>query len=181
MLATQLEVLGLMAEYTTRVIERPLSLWVDLAQNQDAELDTAFGAGAMLGKAADRGSWEVGLAYQVIEKDALFAQLIDSDFAGGVSDSAGWILRGGYALQKNWVMNLTLFDTGETVGGTIQSIQRFTPVAYGGDRGPPNVQSYATVTIRPDRALDPARYAEPVHVRIDRLQIFSPKPALPQS
>jgi hypothetical protein len=28
-----------------------------------------------------------------------------------VSDSAGWILRGAYAPQKNWVLNLTYFDT----------------------------------------------------------------------
>jgi alginate biosynthesis protein Alg44 len=77
--------------------------------------------------------------------------------------------------------SLTLFDTGETVGGTVQNVQRYTPVGYGGDRGLPSVQSYATVTIRPDRVLDPTRYAEPVHVRIDRLQIFSPRPELPQT
>ncbi len=33
-----------------------------------------------------RGTWETGLAYQLIEKDALFAQHIDSDFGGGLSD-----------------------------------------------------------------------------------------------
>jgi hypothetical protein len=110
-LAYDFRVLELMSEYSTRLLDRPLLLWVDVAKNQDAELDTAVGAGAVFGKAAERGTWELGLAYQVIEKDALFAQVIDSDFAGGVSDSAGWILRGAYALQKNWVMNLTYFDT----------------------------------------------------------------------
>jgi Putative porin len=96
-LAYDFRVLGLMTEYNTRVIGLPLQLWVDVAQNQDSVLDTAIGAGAMLGKATDRGAWEIGLAYELIEKDALFAQLIDSDFAGGFSDAAGWIVRAGYA------------------------------------------------------------------------------------
>jgi hypothetical protein len=72
--------------------------------------------------------------------------------------------------------SLTMFDTGETVGGTVLAVQRYTPVGSGNDRGLPAVQSYATVTIRPDAPIDPSRYAEPVHVRIDRLQLFSPPP-----
>ena len=47
--------------------------------------------------------------YQVLEKDALFAQLIDSDFAGGVSDSEGWVLRAGYTPVRNWTLNATYF------------------------------------------------------------------------
>jgi alginate biosynthesis protein Alg44 len=77
--------------------------------------------------------------------------------------------------------SLTLFDTGEIVGGTVQAVQRYTPVSSSNDRGLPAIQSYATVTIRPDHILDPARYAEPVHVRIDRLQIFSPRPTSPET
>lgn len=80
-------------------------------------------------------------------------------------------LHGIYAGKRS---SLTFFDTGETSGGTIQSVERYTPVGYASDRGLSAVQSYATVTIRPDTPLDPARYAEPVHVRIDRLQIFVP-------
>lgn len=45
----------------------------------------------------------------MVEKDALFAQLIDSDFGGGNSDSEGWLLRGGFAPQKNWTLNATYF------------------------------------------------------------------------
>jgi hypothetical protein len=63
--------------------------------------------------------------YQVIEKDALFAQLIDSDFAGGVSDVEGWTLRAGYAPVKNWAINATYFfdnklnrDKANSVGQT---------------------------------------------------------------
>ena len=63
----------------------------------------------LLGKAASPRTWEAGVAYQILEKDALFAQHIDSDFAGGVSDSEGMILRAAYAPLKNWVLNATYF------------------------------------------------------------------------
>ncbi len=47
--------------------------------------------------------------YQSLEKDALFAQLIDSDFAGGFSDNEGLVVRVGYAPVRNWVLNGTYF------------------------------------------------------------------------
>jgi hypothetical protein len=105
------QVVELMAEYNARLADLPLQLWVDVARNLDAELDTAVGAGVLLGKAASPRTWEAGVAYQILEKDALFAQHIDSDFAGGVSDSEGMILRAAYAPLKNWVLNATLFLT----------------------------------------------------------------------
>ncbi|MGH8176907.1 MAG: putative porin [Steroidobacter sp.] len=110
-LAYDYQVVELMAEYNAKLAQLPLQLWLDFAQNQDAVLDTALSAGVLLGKAANPGSWEAGLAYQIIEKDALFAQHIDSDFAGGVTDSEGWILRAGYAPLKNWSLNATYFMT----------------------------------------------------------------------
>lgn len=110
-LAYDFQVISVMAEFNTKLGELPLQLWADAAQNRDAELDTALGIGALLGKAAGPGTWETGLAYQSIEKDALFAQLIDSDFTAGLSDTDGWILRGAYAPLKNWVLNATYFKT----------------------------------------------------------------------
>jgi cell division protein FtsB len=104
------EVLNLSAEFNTMIGQLPLTVWADAAQNQDPDdLDTAWSTGVMLGKAGNYRTWEVGAFYQVIEKDALFAQLIDSDFAGGNSDSEGWVLRGGFAPQRNWVLNATYF------------------------------------------------------------------------
>ena len=108
-LAYDFEVVGLIADYTTRVGSLPLQVWLDAAQNQAAELDTAVAAGVLFGKVASAGSWEAGLAYQDVEKDALFAQLIDGDFAGGLTDSRGWILRAGYAPAKNWTLAATYF------------------------------------------------------------------------
>ena len=104
------EVINLSAEYTLMLDQLPLQLWADVAQNQDPEdRDTAWGLGAMFGKASNARSWELGASYHVIEKDALFAQLIDSDFAAGLSDSQGWVLRGAYAPVRNWVLNATYY------------------------------------------------------------------------
>lgn len=100
-------VIELAVEYNARVAALPLQAWIDFAQNQAALLDTAIGAGVLLGKASNPGTWEAGLAYQFIEKDALFAQHIDADFAGGLSDSQGWVVRAGYAPLKNWTLNMT--------------------------------------------------------------------------
>jgi hypothetical protein len=108
-LAYDFQVIDVMAEFNTKLGELPLQVWVDAAQNRDAELDTAYTLGAVVGKASAPGGWETGFAYQLIEKDALFAQHIDSDFGSGLSDADGWVLRAGYAPLKNWVLNATYF------------------------------------------------------------------------
>lgn len=108
-LAYDFQVVSLMAEYNTKIGELPLQVWADVARNLDAEYDTAYTMGTLVGKASNPGTWDLGLAYQLIEKDALFAQHIDSDFAGGLSDTGGWVLRTGYAPAKNWVLNATYF------------------------------------------------------------------------
>jgi hypothetical protein len=45
--------------------------------------------------------------YQVMGKDAMFAQLIDSDFAAGNTDGSGWALRAGYAPARNVALYAT--------------------------------------------------------------------------
>jgi hypothetical protein len=124
-LANDFEVINLSAEFNTLIGALPFQLWADAAQNQDADdLDTAWAAGVLFGKAADYRTWEVGAAYQVVEKDALFAQFIDSDFAGGNSDNEGFVLRAAYAPVRNWVLNATYFmndrnaDVANSVGQT---------------------------------------------------------------
>ena len=74
------------------------------------KLDTAYAAGLTLGAAsANKGTWEVGLLYQTIEKDSLFGQLLDSDFGDGNTDTKGYVIRGGYTVARNWTVNATLF------------------------------------------------------------------------
>lgn len=110
-LAFDFRVLELSAEFNTKLGSLPLQLWGNYAHNRDSNLNTAYTLGALFGKANAPGTWEAGLAYEQVEKDALFAQLLDSDFAGGVSDANGWVFRGGYAPMKNWAINATYFLT----------------------------------------------------------------------
>jgi len=81
------------------------------------ELDTAWSLGVLLGKASAPGTWEVGYAYGDLEKDALFAQVTESDFADGRTDSRGHHLRAGYAIAKNWTANLQLYLNDLDVSG----------------------------------------------------------------
>ena len=106
---TALGLLLLCASAEAGILRGGLTLSKMLVDPSDPEEDLIFSTGVMLGKAGNYRTWEVGAFYQVIEKDALFAQLIDSDFAGGNSDSEGWVLRGAFAPQKNWVLNATYF------------------------------------------------------------------------
>jgi hypothetical protein len=109
-LAYDYRVVNLMAELDIEWDRTPVQFWLDVAQNQHpSEYDMAWSVGVQLGKARDPKTWEVGASYQKIEKDALFGQLIDSDFGGGVTDSAGWIVSGGFAPARNWTLNATYF------------------------------------------------------------------------
>jgi hypothetical protein len=105
------EVVQLSAQMGTTLFDLPFAFWADYARNMasDVEYDTAYGAGVVLGKASNAKTWEAGLAYQSLDKDALFAQIIDSDFGDGRTDSEGWFLKGGYAPVKNVTFNATYF------------------------------------------------------------------------
>lgn len=109
-LAFDYEVLDLMVQYDTTIGSLPFQVWGEAAQNQDPDdLDTAFSGGVVFGRASNPRTWEAGVMYQQLEKDALFAQLIDSDFAGGVSDNEGFAFRFGFAPVRNWVLNASYF------------------------------------------------------------------------
>lgn len=105
------DVLILEAQLGTTLAGYPFQAWGGWAQNlaSGVEYDTAFDVGVTLGRAADPGTWEVGLLYHSTDKDALFAQLIESDFAAGRTDGYGWGARFGYALVKGVSLNATYF------------------------------------------------------------------------
>jgi hypothetical protein len=117
-LLSDFDIFEVFGDLTTTVGGRPLRLFVDYARNSAAavkpvageKLDTAFSTGISYGAAsAAQGTWELGMAYQQIEKDALFGQLLDSDFGDGNTDTSGVVLRGAYTPARNWTLNATLF------------------------------------------------------------------------
>jgi cell division protein FtsB len=124
-LAYDCEVAELFAEFNTTFGALPFQVWADVAENQDPDdLNSAWAAGFRLGAASNYRTWEFGAMYQNVEKDALFAQLIDSDFGGGLTDTEGFAIRAGYAPVRNWVINATYFinklnvDVANSVGQT---------------------------------------------------------------
>jgi hypothetical protein len=110
-LAYDYEILELSGEMGMTVANLPFSFWADWSQNMaaDVEYETAWAVGASLGKASNARTWEAAVLYESMDKDAMFAQFIDSDFAGGITDADGWVLRAGYAPVKNVVVNATYF------------------------------------------------------------------------
>jgi hypothetical protein len=105
------EILELSAQLGTTLFDLPFVVWGDYAQNlaSGVEYDTAYGLGVTLGKASGPRTWEAGAFYQSLDKDALFAQIVDSDFGDGRTDTKGWVLKAGYAPVKNIVLNATYF------------------------------------------------------------------------
>jgi hypothetical protein len=123
-LANDYDIVELLGEYQFNVGSQPLTLYANLARNLKADfgvtsstpssnvpvgLDTAYSFGFNYGRANANlpGSWEVGYLYQKVEKDALFAQWIDSDFAAGNTDGSGSAFRAAYQLSRNWRFNLS--------------------------------------------------------------------------
>lgn len=104
------DILHAFTQYERRVLgDLPLTAFAEYARNADAEFDTAWSAGLLLGRAGKAGTWEAGAMYQTVEKDALFGQWVDSNFGAGLTDSRGWVLRAIYAPATNVTLNATYF------------------------------------------------------------------------
>ena len=117
-LANEFTVRNALAEVSTVVADFPVTVFVDWAKNEDAlKLNEALAYGVTLGKASLPNSWEVGVVNQKVEKDALFGQWIDSDYAAGNTDGDGYTLRGAYQVAKNWKVNVA-YHVNETNNDT---------------------------------------------------------------
>jgi len=104
------EELELFADITFDLFGHPAQVFGNFAQNQAVdEYDTAYALGFKLGKAKNKGQWEFGYIYQELEADSVLGLLTDSDFGGGGTDSKGHILKGSYAIAKNFNAQFTYF------------------------------------------------------------------------
>lgn len=114
-LAHDFNLAGMLAEYTHPVAGRPLAVFADVVHNTaaDHDEDLALAAGITYGRASEPRTWEVGYSFQRMQKDAMFGQFIDSDLGGGNTDHRAHLLRAGYAVASNWVINAT-WQIGET-------------------------------------------------------------------
>lgn len=137
-LANDFNVLEVLGEYQFNLGEQPLLVYANWANNTAADysittssavttipsgLDTAYAIGFNYGRAnaSIPGTWEFGYVYQVVEKDALFGQWIDSDFAAGNTDGGGSALRAAYQLSRSWRFNVSymLNETNRDVAAAV--------------------------------------------------------------
>jgi len=117
-LADDFDVVELLGEWQFKLADRPVLLYANLARNTAAKfqpqgLDTAYAVGFNYGRAVASipGTWEFGYLYQKVEKDALFGQWIDSDFAAGGTDGGGSAFRVAYQLSPNARVNVSYLMT----------------------------------------------------------------------
>ena len=104
------EEIELFADLDFELFGLPAQVFADFAQNQAVdEYDTAYALGFKLGKAKNKGQWEFWYVYKELEADSVLGLLTDSDFGGGGTDSKGHILKGSYAIAKNFNTEFTYF------------------------------------------------------------------------
>jgi hypothetical protein len=85
-------------------------LFGDYVQNQAVdENDTGYAFGFIYGSAKNKGDWQLSYTYQRLEADAVLGLLTDSDFGGGGTDAKGSIIKGSYAIHKNFNADFTYF------------------------------------------------------------------------
>jgi hypothetical protein len=111
-IANDFDIAEFFMEYKTKLASLPFSVYGNYNQNTAADdLDTAYTVGLKLGKVKNAGSWDFGLAYLDVDADAVVGLFNDSDFAGGNTDSKGFLLKAGYGLKKNMALGLTYIDS----------------------------------------------------------------------
>ena len=102
----------LFLEYSTKLGNHPLKVFVNAYQNTQADdLDSAWTTGFKYGKVKAPGSWDFGYSYLDVEADAVYGLFNDSDFGAGNTDSKGHILKAGYGLMKNTALGLTYISS----------------------------------------------------------------------
>jgi hypothetical protein len=91
----------------------PISLYGQMVSNDEVDdLNNGFLYGLTLGKAKNKGTFEVGYAYAKLEKDAVVGAFTDSDRWGGGTDGNSHKIQARYQITKNLQVGATYF-TGE--------------------------------------------------------------------
>lgn len=80
--------------------------FAEIVQNSEAAIQNkAYFFGLYLGQK----SWDARVAYSEVQADSVVGLFTDSDFAGGNTDSRGWIVSGRWKFAKGMNVKLTQF------------------------------------------------------------------------
>jgi type II secretory pathway pseudopilin PulG len=86
--------------------------------------DTAYLGGITIGKAKDKGTWEIGYSYRDIQKDAVVGGFNDSDFAGETwTGCHGHWFKAKYQLSKNLSLDGAYILSTDYLGQDANTVQ----------------------------------------------------------
>jgi hypothetical protein len=123
----------------------PIKFAAEYMQNPSAPSDrnSAWSAGLTFGKSGKKGTWDIAYRYKVLQSDAWFEEVVDSDFGayygGGLANAGqgagyrsgtnarGHIVKASYSPYDFLTIGLTWFFTeaiSEVPSGTDSAIQR---------------------------------------------------------
>jgi hypothetical protein len=118
----EIKLVDVIGEWSEKVYGQKLKLFAEYVENTGdfpttvSELNKGWQVGAKYGKSGkELGDWDLKVIYRVSQRDAVFAGLDDSDFAGGDntpgsgSGQRGWEAGGGIGLAKGIKLGITYF------------------------------------------------------------------------
>lgn len=120
---SEVKVLDIIGEWSEKIWGQRLKFFGEYTKNigdlasGNADLDTAWQLGAKYGKSGKKfGDFDLKLIYRVVQTEAVFDAISDSDFHGGRSNARGFEAGGSMGLAKGIKVAFTCFDTQEERG-----------------------------------------------------------------
>ena len=130
-MATDMEILDLILEYSTNLGSKKFKVFGEFSQNVNSgvekncnygcatnsiadNLDKAWQLGFKLAsdkKMAKFGDWNMKALYRLTQQDSVFAALSDSDFHDSGTNSKGWKVGLKAALRKGMTFGYSFFST----------------------------------------------------------------------
>ena len=108
-LVSDFHLLDLLLQFHTELASRPLLAQVDLVRNLGADdLDDAGRASLQWGDSLAGRQWEIGYAYQRIQRDAVMAAFNSQDwwFHSAMRGHGAWLA---YGFDEHWRAKVTVF------------------------------------------------------------------------
>jgi len=120
---SEVKMLDLMAEWSEKIAGQELKLYGEYTQNTgdlasgNADLDTAWQLGFKYGSAGKKfGDYQLHVIHRVVQSEAVFDVISDSDFHEGLSNARGFESGASIGLAKGVKLTFYYFDSQEERG-----------------------------------------------------------------
>jgi len=104
----------------------PIAFSAEYIKNHAADdLDTAWAVAASIGKVSNWKTWKLDYRYQIVDEDAVFGLITDSNFGGGGTGHTGHIFRANLGISQGWQLGFTYFvNENNVIGGSDRDYNR---------------------------------------------------------